>query len=73
VRLGADGVLGGDAAAGTGGTAGAPGLLSGPGAHLLACHNPVGPDEAEAGEPLRHGFRPAPPPPGFAPVTEETV
>ena len=53
------------------GTAGAPGLLSGPGAHLLACHNPVRQDEAEAGEPLRPGFRPAPPPPEFGPVTEE--
>jgi len=47
--------------------------LTGAGAHLLACHNPVTPDEAEAGEPLRPGFRPAPPPPELGPVTEETA
>jgi oligopeptide/dipeptide ABC transporter ATP-binding protein len=47
----------------------------GPGAraHLLACHNPVMPGEAEAGEPLRPGFRPAPPPPGYGLVTEESA
>ena len=41
-------------------------------AHLLACHNPVTPREADAGEPLRPGFRPAPPP-GHGPATEETA
>jgi hypothetical protein len=41
--------------------------------HLLACHNPVAPGEVEAGEPRRPGFRPAPPPPEFGPVTEETA
>jgi oligopeptide/dipeptide ABC transporter ATP-binding protein len=51
--------------------AGEPG--PGAGAHLLACHNPVTPGEAEAGAPLRRGFRPAPPPPEFGPVTEETA
>jgi oligopeptide/dipeptide ABC transporter ATP-binding protein len=44
-----------------------------PGGHLLACHNPVAPGEAEAGEPLRSGFRPAPPPPEYGPATEETA
>jgi hypothetical protein len=39
--------------------------------HLLACHNPVTPVEVEAGEPLRPGFRPAPPPPELGPVAEE--
>jgi oligopeptide/dipeptide ABC transporter ATP-binding protein len=40
-----------------------PVVASGPGAtHLLACHNPATPDEAEAGRPLREGFLPAPPP-----------
>jgi hypothetical protein len=43
------------------------------GTHLLACHNPVAPGEAEAGEPLRPGFRPAPPPPEYGPVTEESA
>jgi oligopeptide/dipeptide ABC transporter ATP-binding protein len=52
---------------------GAAGPRSGAGAHLLACHNPVAPGEAEAGEPARPGFRPAPPPPGYGPVTEETA
>lgn len=32
------------------------------GGHLLACHNPVAADEIEAGQPLRPGFRAAPPP-----------
>jgi hypothetical protein len=45
----------------------------GPGAHLLACHNPVEPDEVAAGKPLRPGFRPAPPPPEYRLVTEETA
>jgi oligopeptide/dipeptide ABC transporter ATP-binding protein len=40
-----------------------PVVASGPGAtHLLACHNPTTPEEAEAGRPLREGFRAAPPP-----------
>jgi oligopeptide/dipeptide ABC transporter ATP-binding protein len=40
-----------------------PVVASGPGAtHLLACHNPATHEEAEAGRPLREGFRPAPPP-----------
>jgi oligopeptide/dipeptide ABC transporter ATP-binding protein len=40
-----------------------PVVASGPGAtHLLACHNPTTPAEAEAGRPLREGFRAAPPP-----------
>ena len=77
VRLGAGGLLGGDAAARTGGNGrgsrGRRGPLSGPGAHLLACHNPVAPGEAEAGEPARPGFRPAPPPPGYRAVIEETA
>ncbi len=51
--------------------AGAP--QSGPGAHLLACHNPVAPGEVEAGKPLRPGFRPAPQPPEYGLVTEETA
>jgi len=51
----------------------AAGPRSGADAHLLACHNPVAPGEAEAGGPLRPGFRPAPPPPGYGPVTEETT
>ena len=51
--------------------AGAP--RPGAGAHLLACYNPVAPGEVEAGEPLRPGFRPAPPPPGYGPVAEETA
>ena len=51
----------------------AAGPRSGAGDHLLACHNPVAPGEAEAGEPARPGFRPAPPPPGYRPVTEETA
>ncbi len=55
----------------TAGVAG--GLRSGAGAHLLACHNPVAPGEAEAGGPMRPGFRPAPPPPGYGLVTEETA
>ncbi|HXZ73821.1 MAG TPA: glutathione ABC transporter ATP-binding protein, partial [Streptosporangiaceae bacterium] len=54
-------------------TAGAAGPHSGSGAHLLACHNPVTPGEAEAGEPARPGFRPAPPTPEFGPVAEETA
>jgi hypothetical protein len=55
-------------------TAGAAaGPLSGPDTHLLACHNPVAPGEAEAGEPARPGFRPAPPPPGYRAVIEETA
>jgi hypothetical protein len=59
---------------GTAGVLGAAaGPLVGPGAHLLACHNPVAADEAEAGEPQRPGFRPAPPPPEFGPVAEETA
>jgi oligopeptide/dipeptide ABC transporter ATP-binding protein len=53
--------------------AAAAGPRSGASAHLLACHNPVAPGEAEAGEPARPGFRPAPPPPGYGPVTEETA
>jgi oligopeptide transport system ATP-binding protein len=57
----------------TAGVSGAAGPLSGPGAHLLACHNPVAPGEAEAGEPARPGFRPAPPPPGYRAVIEETA
>jgi oligopeptide/dipeptide ABC transporter ATP-binding protein len=52
---------------------GTAGAAAGPGAHLLACHNPVTPEEVAAGEPLRPGFRPAPPPPEFAFVTEETA
>jgi oligopeptide/dipeptide ABC transporter ATP-binding protein len=52
---------------------GAAGPRSGGGPHLLACHNPVAPGEAEAGEPARLGFRPAPPPPGYGPGTEETA
>jgi len=51
----------------------AAGPRSGASAHLLACHNPVAPGEAEAGEPVRPGFRPAPPPPEYGPVTEETA
>jgi oligopeptide/dipeptide ABC transporter ATP-binding protein len=51
----------------------AGGPTRGTGAHLLACHNPVAPGEAEGGEPLRPGFRPAPPPPGYGPATEETA
>jgi hypothetical protein len=51
--------------------AGAP--APGAGVHQLACHNPVRPGEAEAGEPLRPGFRPAPPPPGYGPAAAETV
>jgi hypothetical protein len=47
--------------------------LTGAGAHLLACRNPVTPGEVEAGEPRRPGFRPAPPPPGYGAVTEETA
>ena len=49
------------------------GPRSGAGPHLLACHNPVAPGEAEAGEPARPGFRPAPPPPGYGPGTGETA
>jgi oligopeptide/dipeptide ABC transporter ATP-binding protein len=54
---------------------GAVGFSAGPhpGGHLLACHNPVAPGEAEAGEPLRPGFGPAPPPPGYGLATEETA
>jgi oligopeptide/dipeptide ABC transporter ATP-binding protein len=55
------------------GVAGAAGPQSGPGVHLLACHNPVAPGEVEAGEPQRPGFRPAPPPPGYGLVSEETA
>jgi oligopeptide/dipeptide ABC transporter ATP-binding protein len=51
----------------------AAGPRSGASAHLLACHNPVAPGEAEAGEPARPGFRPAPPPPQHGPVTGETA
>jgi oligopeptide/dipeptide ABC transporter ATP-binding protein len=51
--------------------AGAPGGLE-PGGHLLACHNPVGVDEVEAGRPLQPGFRPAPPP-GDGLVDQETA
>jgi oligopeptide/dipeptide ABC transporter ATP-binding protein len=59
---------------GTAGVSGAAaGPLAGPGAHLLACYNPVAPCEAEAGEPARPGFRPAPPPPGYGAVIEETA
>ncbi len=50
----------------------AAGPRSGAGAHLLACHNPVAPGEAGAGKPARPGFRPAPPPPQYRPVTGET-
>jgi oligopeptide transport system ATP-binding protein len=32
--------------------------------HLVACHNPPTPEEAETGWPLRDGFSPAPAPPG---------
>jgi oligopeptide/dipeptide ABC transporter ATP-binding protein len=61
-------------AAGAAGVPGpAAGPRSGPGAHLLACHNPVAPGEAEAGEPLRPGFRPAAPPPGYVAVMGETA
>ncbi len=51
----------------------ADGPRPGAGLHLLACHNPVAPGEADAGEPARPGFRPAPPPPGYEPVTGETA
>src|SRR5215467_8972137 len=51
----------------------AGGTAPGAGAHLLACHNPVRPGEADAGEPLRPGFRPAPPPSGYGPATEENA
>jgi oligopeptide/dipeptide ABC transporter ATP-binding protein len=61
-------------AAGAAGVPGpAAGPRSGPGAHLLACYNPVAPGEAEAGEPLRPGFRPASPPPGHGAVIGETA
>jgi oligopeptide transport system ATP-binding protein len=43
------------------------------GAHLLACYNPVAPGEVDAGQPQRPGFRPAPPPPGYGAVIEETA
>jgi oligopeptide transport system ATP-binding protein len=56
-----------------GGVGAVAGPLSGPGAHLLACYNPVAPGEAEAGEPARPGFRPAPPPPGYGAVIEESA
>lgn len=46
---------------------------SGADAHLLACHNPVAPGEAEAGRPLLPGFRPAPPPDRYAADFEETA
>ena len=42
-------------------------------AHLLACHNPVAPGEAEAGRPLQPGFRPAPPPDRYPLVAEDTA
>jgi len=58
-------------AAGAKAAGAAAGPPSGPGAHLLACHNPVAPGEAEAGEPARPGFRPAPPPPGYGAVVGE--
>jgi oligopeptide/dipeptide ABC transporter ATP-binding protein len=51
----------------------AAGTAPGAGVHLLACHNPVRPGEAEAGEPLWPGFRPAPPPPGYGPAAEENA
>jgi oligopeptide transport system ATP-binding protein len=38
--------------------------------HLLACHDPVAPDEVAEGRPLRDGFVPAPRP---GPVQEETA
>jgi hypothetical protein len=47
--------------------------LTGADAHLLACYNPVAPGEVDAGEPQRSGFRPAPPPPGYGAVIEETA
>ena len=38
-------------------------VTTGPGAtHQIACHNPPTPEEAEAGRPLREGFKAAPPP-----------
>jgi oligopeptide/dipeptide ABC transporter ATP-binding protein len=40
--------------------------LAGLGAHLKACHNPPTVEEAVAGEPLRPGFVPAPPPGDYA-------
>jgi len=43
------------------------------GAHLVACYNPVAPGEVEAGEPLRPGFRPDPPPPEYRAATEENA
>ncbi len=53
---------------------GAAGLaLPGAGAHLLACHNPVAPGEAQAGRPLRPGFQPAPPPDRRSAVSEDTA
>ena len=46
--------------------AGTPVILTGPTAtHRIACHNPPTPAEAEAGQPQRDGFQPAPPPPGY--------
>ena len=40
-------------------------VASGPGAtHLVACHNPPTPEEADAGRPTREGWRPAPAPEG---------
>jgi oligopeptide/dipeptide ABC transporter ATP-binding protein len=39
--------------------------------HDLACHNPVRPDEVEAGRPLRPGFGAAPPP-GGAPAAVDS-
>ncbi len=51
------------ASASPGGRAPLPVVASGPAAtHMLACHNPATPEEADAGMPLRPGFIAAPPP-----------
>jgi oligopeptide/dipeptide ABC transporter ATP-binding protein len=45
---------------------GAPVITTGPNAtHRIACHNPPTLTEASAGHPLRDGFTPAAPPPGY--------
>jgi oligopeptide/dipeptide ABC transporter ATP-binding protein len=51
------------------------GVAAGPrsGEHLLACYNPVAPDEVEMGAPIRPGFRAAPPPADAGLLAQETA